>query len=169
MNVLETERLSLRRLSHGDAAFIRELVNDPAFVRYIGDKGVRTDADAVAYIENGPVASYERFGFGLYAVKTKATGEVIGICGLLKRDSLPHADVGFAFLPQFRSQGYAVESASAVLGYAAQTLGLKRILAITNTDNTGSIRVLERVGLRFEGMIKLTEGEPELRLFAADI
>lgn len=169
MAVLETERLRLRRLSADDAAFIRELVNDPAFLRYIGDKGVRNDADAVAYIENGPVASYERFGFGLYAVELKGTDVPIGICGLLKRESLPDADVGFAFLPKYRTQGYAVESASAVLGYAAQTLGLKRILAITTTDNIGSIRVLERIGLRFESMIQLGEQDPELKLFVADI
>ncbi|HKO99411.1 MAG TPA: GNAT family N-acetyltransferase [Pyrinomonadaceae bacterium] len=169
MIVLETERLRLRHLSPADAAFIRELVNDPAFLRYIGDKGVSNNADAVAYIQNGPMASYQRFGFGLYAVELKDTREPIGICGLLKRDSLPDADVGFAFLPSYRAQGYAFESASAVLSHARNVLGLKRVLAITTPDNTGSIRVLEKIGMHFERMISITEGDPELKLFALDL
>ena len=166
MFVLETERLTLRRLSAEDAAFILELLNDPDFLRNIGDKGVRTEEDASRYIQNGPVASYERFGFGLYAVELKASGEPIGICGLLKRDTLPDADIGFAFLPDFRSKGYAVESASAVRRYGWDALGLRRILAITSQENSGSIRVLEKIGFRFERLIKLSEDEPELKLFA---
>jgi [ribosomal protein S5]-alanine N-acetyltransferase len=163
--VIETQRLRLRRLCDDDAAFIRELVNDPAFIRYIGDKGVRNDADAVAYIRNGPIASYEKFGFGLYAVELRDTGQPIGMCGLLKRDTLPDADLGFAFRPQFRGRGFAAESALAVVRYARETLGLKRILAITTPDNVNSIRVLERAGMRFEKMVELNSGEPELKLF----
>jgi RimJ/RimL family protein N-acetyltransferase len=167
--VLDTERLVLRRLCTGDAPFIREVLNDPSFVRNVGDKGVRSDEDAAAYIQKGPVASYERFSFGLYAVELKTTGEPIGICGLLKRDSLPDADIGFALLPKFWSKGYAFESAAAVITYATNLLGLKRILAITLPDNIGSIRVLEKIGLRFEGMIQLAPDEPELKLFALNV
>ncbi len=167
--MLETERLRLRHLSAGDAPFIRELVNDSDFLRYIGDKGVQTDADAVAYIQNGPVASYDRFGFGLNAVELIETRELIGICGLLKRDSLPDPDVGFAFLPAFRGQGYAVEAAAAVINHGSKTLGVRRVLAITTPDNAGSIRVLEKIGLRFEKMISINEDEPELNLFGMDV
>jgi [ribosomal protein S5]-alanine N-acetyltransferase len=166
--VIQTERLRLRHLSPSDAPWIRELVNDADFLRYIGDKGVQTDADAVAYIQNGPMASYERFGFGLNAVELIHTNEPIGICGLLKRESLPDPDVGFAFLPSFRGQGYAVESAAAVIKHG-KTLGVDRVLAITTPDNAGSIRVLERIGMRFEKMIKINEDEPELNLFALDV
>lgn len=169
MTVLETERLILRWLSTDDAEFIVELLNQPSFLRYIGDKGVRSNADAVQYIQTGPVASYERFGFGLYLVELKETGAPIGICGLLKRDSLPDVDVGFAFLPAFWSQGYALESAAAVMTYGREVLGLRRIVAITSPDNDASIRLLEKIGLRFECLIKLADDQSEVRLFGTNV
>lgn len=168
MTVLETERLVLRRLSTDAAEFILELLNQPSFLRYIGDKGVRNTEDAVRYIQNGPVASYERFGFGLYLVELKETGVAIGMCGLLKRDSLPDVDVGFAFLPDYWSQGYAFESAAAVMTYGREVLGLRRIVAITSLDNDASIRLLEKIGLRFERLIKLSEDQSEVRLFGSN-
>ena len=168
MTVIETDRLVLRRLSTDDAEFINELLNQPSFLRYIGDKEVRNNADAVRYIQTGPIASYERFGFGLYLVELKETGASIGICGLLKRDSLPDVDVGFAFLPSYWSRGYAFESASAVMTYGREVLGLRRIVAITSPDNDSSIRLLERIGLRFEGLIKLSEDQSEVRLFSSN-
>jgi RimJ/RimL family protein N-acetyltransferase len=169
LNVLETERLALRRLSADDAEFILELLNQPSFIKNIGDRGVRTDEDAVRYIKNGPVASYERFGFGLYLVELKGSAIPIGICGLLKRETLEDVDVGFAFLPEFWSRGYAVESASAVLKHGRNVLGIGRIVAITTPENHGSIRVLEKIGLRFERLMKLSEGEPEIKLFVSDV
>jgi RimJ/RimL family protein N-acetyltransferase len=168
LTVIETDRLVLRRLSTDDAEFINELLNQPSFLRYIGDKEVRNSADAVRYIQTGPIASYERFGFGLYLVELKETGASIGICGLLKRDSLPDVDVGFAFLPNYWSQGYAFESASAVMTYGREVLGLRRIVAITSPDNDASIRLLERIGLRFEGLIKLSADQSEVRLFSSN-
>jgi RimJ/RimL family protein N-acetyltransferase len=168
MKILETERLLLRRVSSDDAGFILELLNQPSFLRYIGDKGVRTTEDAVRYIETGPVASYERFGFGLYLVELKETGVPIGMCGLLKRDTLPDADVGFAFLPDYWSQGYAFEAASGVMSYGREVLGLKRIVAITSLDNDASIRLLEKIGLKFEGLITPSAELGEVRLFGTD-
>ena len=162
---LETERLVLRRLSRGDAPFLLELLNEPSFLRYIGDKGVRTPDDARRYIEAGPLASYERFGFGLLRVELKESGEPIGMCGLLKRDALPDVDVGFAFLPRFWSKGYAFESASAVLAHARDALGLRRVLAITSPDNEASIRLLGKLGFRFERMTRVPEDGPEVKLF----
>ncbi len=169
MSILETERLALRKLAAADAEFILELLNEPSFIKNIGDKGVRTNADAVRYIQNGPVASYERFGFGLYLVELKGSSVPIGICGLLKRESLQDVDVGFAFLPQFWSKGYAVESASAVMDYGRNVLGIGRIVAITAPENYGSIKVLEKIGLKFERMTRLSEGESEVKLFVSDI
>ena len=169
MTILETQRLVLRRISVDDAEFILELLNQPSFLRYIGDKEVRNNADAVRYLQTGPISSYERFGFGLYLVELKETGLPIGMCGLLKRDTLPEVDIGFAFLPSYWSLGYALESASAVMNYGREVLGLRRIVAITSPDNDASIRLLEKIGLRFERMIKLSEDQSEVRLFGSSV
>src|SRR5437762_8298135 len=168
MHVIETERLTLRRLTVDDATFILKLLNDDAFLRFIGDKGVRNLDDARQYIVKGPLASYQRLGFGIYLVVLTTTHEPIGMCGLVKRDALEDADIGFAFLPDFRSQGYASEAAKAVRDYALNSLGLKRLVAITNPDNAGSIRVLEKIGLKFERMIRLTEDSAEIRLYQSE-
>ena len=165
MNILETERLTLRQMRVEDAEFIFELVNEAAFIRNIGDKGVRTLDDARNYILNGPVASYAKFGFGLYLVTLRATGEAIGICGLLKRDSLEDVDVGFALLEKFRRKGFAYESVAAVMEYGRNALGLKRIVAITSPDNEDSMRVLEKIGLRFEKTIRMPGSDEDTRLF----
>ena len=169
MTVLETERLLLQHLSTQDAEFILELLNDPAFIRNIGDRGVRTIDGANSYILNGPVASYAKHGFGLYLVKLKETDESIGMCGLIRRDTLEDVDIGYAFLPKFWSKGYAVEAARAVKEYAKNAIGLNRIVAIVDPENEGSIRVLEKIGLQFEKMIRLSEDDIELKLFGASI
>ncbi len=169
MNELQTPRLHLRRLSAElDADFIVELLNEPSFLRYIGDKGVRDRASAIRYIETGPVASYQRFGFGLLRVELRDGGQPIGICGLLKRETLADVDVGFAFLPRYWSRGYAFEAASAVLAEGRGEFGLRRIVAITSPDNEPSIRLLGRLGFRFEGLTRLSESEPPVKLFASE-
>jgi RimJ/RimL family protein N-acetyltransferase len=168
LHVLETERLLLRQFTAEDAEFILALVNEPSFLQNIGDRGVRTLQDAESYILQGPVASYARNGFGLYLVVLKETHQSIGMCGLIKRESLEDVDIGYAFLPKFWSKGYAVESALAVKAYAKDVIGLKRIVAITDPANEGSIRVLEKIGLRFEKMVRLAEDDMELKLFAVD-
>ena len=169
MIVLKTERLILRQFSTDDAQFILELLNEPSFVRNIGDRGVRTLEEARSYILRIPIASYEQNGFGLYLIILKETGESIGMCGLIKRDALEDVDIGYAFLPRFWSKGFAVESARAVKDYARDVIRLKRLVAITDPENQGSIRVLEKMGLRFEKMVRLSEDDIELKLFAADI
>jgi ribosomal-protein-alanine N-acetyltransferase len=150
MNVLETGRLTLRRITTDDAPVILALVNDPAWLANIGDRGVRTLEDARAYIEKGPVAMYQRLGFGLYLAVRKEDGAAIGMAGLIKRDTLDDVDVGFAFFPEYRGQGYARESAAAVIAYGKRELGLERIVAITSPTNAPSIKVLEKVGLVFD-------------------
>ncbi|HEX8649840.1 MAG TPA: GNAT family N-acetyltransferase [Pyrinomonadaceae bacterium] len=167
--ILETERLRLRRVSVDDAGFILRLLNEPSFIQNIGDKGVRTVDDACVYIKDGPVASYEKYGFGLYLVETLGKGVPVGICGLLKRDALEDVDLGYALVPEFWAQGYALESARAVLSFAREALGLRRVVAITNPDNQGSIRLLEKIGFRFERMVRLSDDAPEIKLFATDI
>lgn len=169
MKVLETERLVLRWLEATDAAFILELVNDPSWIKYIGDRGIRTLEQARAYIEDGPVAMYHREGFGLYCTELKSSGTQIGICGLIKRDTLPDADLGFAFLPQYRGQGYACESALAAMSLGKNTFGLQRIVAITSPANEVSARLLEKLGFSFEKLVRLSEGAEELKLFSAKV
>jgi len=166
MKILDTERLTIRPLTEDDAEFIFALVNEPAWIKNIGDKNVRSFDDARQYISGGPMASYAKFGFGLCAVELKGSGAPVGICGLIKRDSLDDPDIGFAFLERFWSRGYAVESAQAVMNFAQNDLGSKRILAITNPDNLGSIKVLEKIGLRFEKMIQMPGEGREIKLFA---
>jgi RimJ/RimL family protein N-acetyltransferase len=168
MSVLETERLVLRRLSIADAEFIFRLVNEPSWLRFIGDRGVRTLDDACGYILKGPVDMYDRFGFGLYQVELKGEGVPIGICGLVKRDFLDDFDIGFALFPAFWGQGYAYEAASAVMAYVKDALGLKRVVAIVLQDNRSSIKLLEKIGLKFERMIRSSEKGPEFMLYAWD-
>ena len=166
--VLETERLVLRRICLDNAPFILGLLNEPSWLRFIGDKGVRTLEDARDYILKGPVESYRRFGFGLYLTELKGDATPIGICGLLKRDVLEDVDVGFALLPAHWGKGYALEAASAAVAYGRSAFGLKRIVALTAPDNEKSQRVLEKLGLEFERMVRLAEVGPESRLYVRD-
>jgi RimJ/RimL family protein N-acetyltransferase len=166
MIVLETERLFLREFNVGDAEFILALLNEPSFLRFIGDKKVRTVQDAEKYIVNGPVASYERHGFGLCLVELKETHTPIGMCGLLKREELPDPDIGFAFMPDFWNKGLACEAAAAVMKDARERLNLERILAITNQDNEASIKLLQKLGLQIERVIKMSTDSTELFLLS---
>ena len=167
MKVIDTQRLVLRRLKPGDSPFILELVNEPSWLKYIGDKGVHTLEDAESYIRKGPVAMYERHGFGLYLVETREGGESVGICGLIKRETLDDIDLGFALLPRYWGERYAFEAASATLTHAKNELGISRVVAITSQDNDRSIKLLERLGFRFERNLPLA-GE-ELNLYAIEI
>lgn len=167
MKVLETERLTLRLQTTEDADFILELVNDPSWLQFIGDRGVRTVEDAREYILNS-INMYEKSGFCFYLVERKEDNIPLGICGLVKRDALEDVDIGFAFLPTYWGKGYAYEAASAVLAYGLDTLGLKRIVAITTQDNHASAKLLEKVGLKFERLVQLSNDEEELRLFSLD-
>ena len=167
MHVLKTDRLILRRYTLDDAEFIMRLVNDPSWLRFIGDKNVHNLDDARRYLREGPLDMYERYGFGMYRVEERDSGTLAGMCGLIKRDTLPDADVGYAFLPEFRGKGYAFEAASAVLEHGNRVFGLKRILAITSLDNAGSIRVLEKAGMKFEREMEFRPGDP-VKLFARE-
>ncbi len=169
MVVLETERIILRWLCVDDEDFILNLLNQPSFIQYIGDRGVRNVSDARLYIESKFVESYKRFGFGLYLVELKEDKTPIGICGFVKRDTLPDADIGFAFLPQYWFQGYALESARAMFDYGISVLGFKRILAITTKDNDASGKLLAKVGLKFERIIRLSNEEDENKLYSSDV
>jgi RimJ/RimL family protein N-acetyltransferase len=167
--VLETDRLTLRRLTEDDAEFMLGLLNEPSFHQYIGDRGVRTVEEARAYVRNGAMASYEAFGFGLWLVLRKEDGAPIGLCGLLKRETLPDVDIGFAFRPAFWSRGYAIESGTAVVEHERTAFGLTRLVAIVQADNAGSIRVLEKLGFRFERPIDWPGDTVTIHLYGRDL
>jgi RimJ/RimL family protein N-acetyltransferase len=168
MTVLETERLFLRRFDVDDAQFIVTLLNEPSFLRYIGDKKVRNVNDAQQYILNGPIASYERNGFGLYLIELRESHTPIGMCGLIKREELSDPDIGFALLPEFTNKGFAFEAATAVLQDARERLQRQRVLAITTPDNEASIQLLQRLGFRFEGVTRLSPDREQVKLFTRD-
>lgn len=167
MRVLETKRLTLRQMTLEDAPFILRLVNEPSWLRFIGDKNVHNLDDARRYIQTGPLDMYAKLGFGMFLVQLTSSGDPIGACGLLKRDTLPDPDIGYAFLPEFWGQGYAFEAAAAVLSYGHKNHGLNRIMAITSPDNVSSVRVLERCGMKFERMLAMSETD-EVKVFSLE-
>ena len=166
MQVLETQRLVLREIEPADAPFILELLTDPSFLENIGDRGVSDLASAANYIENNPRASYALNGYGLWLVVSKQTGEPLGMAGLVRRDTLPDADLGYAFLPRHWSKGYAVEACTAVRDHAMRTLAMPRLLAIVSPGNSASVKVLERIGLTFRDTVRM--GKDDLQLFALE-
>ncbi|MGA2018933.1 MAG: GNAT family N-acetyltransferase [Opitutaceae bacterium] len=165
---IKTPRLSLREISTADDEFIFALMNEPAYIQYIGDRGIRTLENARAYITDKFAASYAKFGFGLYLVELKERPVSIGICGLVKRDSLEHPDIGFALLREHCSRGFAFEAASAVLDYGFGALELKTVLGVTLADNKSSIRLLEKLGLKFQKMIRLPRMDRDNMLFSTE-
>lgn len=164
--MIETERLRVSRLTYDDCEFIFELVNEPSFIQYIGDKCVRNLDDARAYLANGVIGHYEKHGFGLYRVSLKTDGTLLGICGLVKRDEFDHPDLGFAFLKAHWSNGYAYESSLAVLDYGLNRLGLKRIIAMADGANQSSTGLLDKLGFRFERMARMPGESEDVRLYA---
>jgi len=168
VTVLRTSRLALREICADDSEFMCALLNDAAFLRHIGDRGVRSLDDAQRYISDGPVASYAKHGFGLWLVERTADHAKLGICGLVKREGLADPDIGYAFLPAYRAAGYAQEAASATLRHARDVLGVTRVVAIVSPENIESTRLLDRLGLRLESRVRLADDAAELDLFAWD-
>lgn len=165
MIVLETERLVLRWVTADDAPFILRLVNEPSFIANIGDRGVRTLDDARGYIARGVVASYRQHGYGLNRVELRAGGVPIGVSGLVKRPFLPDPDIGFAFLPEYWSQGYALEAGRAVMAHGRGQLGIGRIIAIVSAGNEPSKRLLRKLGLEFDRVMDLPPPGGQVDLF----
>lgn len=165
MNILETERLTLRWITAADAPFMLKTLNEPSFIANVADRGVRTVADAENYIATKMTVSYEKFGFGFYLMELKSSGEPVGVCGLIKRETLDDVDIGYSLLEKFWGNGYALEAAVAVLDYGRNVLGLPRVVAYTATTNERSIRLLKKLGLRFEKLIDLPGYEGPSKLF----
>jgi len=166
MIIIETNRLMVRQLCPEDAPFILALTNTAGWLQYIGDRGVRNIADAENYISSGPMASYAKSGHGLCLAVSKETGMPLGICGIIKRDTLEDRDLGFAFMPQYTGNGYALEAAAAILQHAREKLNIQRIVAITLESNSRSIGLLTKLGFSFEKKVRLPGSDEELMLFA---
>ncbi|MYM68710.1 GNAT family N-acetyltransferase [Pseudoduganella sp. FT55W] len=161
MKILETARLTLRTINADDDLFYYELVNDPTWLEHIGDKGIRTVAEARTAILEGPCVMQQRLGHSLYVMERKSDGQPLGLCGLIKRDSLPDVDIGYAIRPAYFGQGYTYEAAAAVVAYARDVLGIKRLMGITNPANTVSINLLAKLGLTFvEFKVLPPDGRP---------
>lgn len=166
--VAETERLVLREIVEDDAPFILELLNTPSFVKYIGDRGVLKIDDARNFIENRYRQSYREHGYGMFTVEQQVNGKAIGICGFVRRDTLPGPDLGFAFLPEYEGKGFGYESASAIMDYGRKQLGFERVYAITSLDNQISCKLLTKLGFYFERLIEMPDGQ-RLKLFLCEI
>ena len=168
MKILETERLIIREITKSDAGFILDLLNQPSFIKYIGDRNARSVEQAREYIESRFLESYKNSGFGMWAVELKDIQTPIGICGFVKRDFLPDADIGFAFLAQYEKKGYAFESAEAAMKYGRNVLNLDRVLAITSQDNQDSGKLLEKLGFKFERLMSVPHDAEKLKLFSSE-
>lgn len=165
MIVCESERLAIRRVLLEDAGFLVRQLNQPSWLRYIGDRAVRSVEDAERYIESRMLEQYRTLGYGMNVVQLKSTGEPVGVCGLVKRDALPCPDLGFALLEDYWGMGYGLEAAAAVVGHACQVLGMSRLLAVTTADNERSGRILVELGFRlWKESYRMDEGE-EVRLY----
>ena len=168
IKILETDRLTLRHLTEEDAEFILTLLNEPDWIKYIGDRGIRTVEDAKKYIKEGPMTMYDEHGIGLYLIELKENAQPIGLCGLLHRDFLKDVDLGFALLSKYWGKGYAFEAAQGTLTYGAEMLGHSRIVGFTSLDNEKSSNLLQKLGMKDEGTIKYTSTSEDVRLFAID-
>ena len=168
MNVTQTERLILRHLTKEDAEFIVELLNEPDWIKYIGDRGIRTVEAAKQYVLEGPMTMYAEHGIGLYLIELKEQAVPIGLCGLLHRDFLKDVDLGFAVLSKYWGRGYAYEAAKATLDYGFEDLGYRRIVGFTSLDNEKSANLLQKLGMKDEGTIKYASTAEKVRLFAKE-
>jgi len=164
--IIETRRTTLRELTPDDAVFIRELVNHPSFLANIGDKGVQSLDDAKQFILDGPWRREQPAGYGQFLVELKANGRPIGVCGLLYRERLEVSDVGCAFMPEFWRQGFALETATAVMEYGRSVLGVEKIVGLTAEHNHASIALLGKLGMSFEKMVKMTDDDPGTPLYS---
>ncbi|MBV6324830.1 GNAT family N-acetyltransferase [Duganella violaceipulchra] len=168
MKILDTERLTLRTIGVDDAAFYYELVNDPTWLEFIGDKGIRSIEGARDAILEGPCAMQERLGHSLYVMERKSDGVALGLCGLIKRDGLDDVDIGYAIRPAWFGQGYTYEAAVAVVAYARDQLRMKRLLGLTAPANLNSIRLLQKLGLAFVELRNLPPHERPTNIYSIE-
>jgi RimJ/RimL family protein N-acetyltransferase len=164
VNVLATPRLMLRTARLGDAALFLALVTDPDFIAYVGDRGIESLRAARTALRDGPIRMQAELGHSVYVVERR-DGVALGMCGLIRRDGLDGVDIGYAFLPAARGQGYAREAAQAVVDYAKDGLGLPRLLAVVDPKNHKSVSLLQNIGLQFDKIVHLFPHDPAVHLY----
>jgi len=170
MVIAETDRLLLSKITIDDAPFILELVNTPDWIKYIGDRNIKTVEQAETHIKNNQLKCYETHGFGYYKLQVKAENlKTIGTSGLLRRDNLEHVDIGFSFIPDYHGKGYGFEAASEIMKLAKDKFNIKTLCAITLPINQPSINLLEKLGLSYQKTVKPFEDDEELLLFAKNL
>jgi ribosomal-protein-alanine N-acetyltransferase len=167
--IADTTRLKLREFSKDDAPFLLELLNTPDWIKFIGDRNVRTIDAAREYASNRLISSYNRFGFGLYMVELKENSTPIGMCGLVRREALEDVDLGFAFLPEYRGKGYAKEASTAIMEIAKKKVKTKRLVAITMVDNSSSINLLQKLGFNFEKTVNFPGEDQTLMMYSVQL
>ncbi|WP_434362196.1 GNAT family N-acetyltransferase [Parasalinivibrio latis] len=163
--IYQTSRLRVRAFTHDDAAFIQKLLNEPGFIQNIADKGVRSCEDAINYLDSVPLASYEKYGYGLWCMELKETGQPVGMCGLVKRDYLAHPDIGYAILSDFYRQGLTAEAVAGTIAWARDEMDMPALLGIVNVGNEASQKVLEGAGLSYQGLVEPAPDMPSLQLY----
>lgn len=164
-DILRTDRLVLRRVTTNDAQLLLAIWNDPAFIQYVGDRGIRTEDDALRAMQEGALKLWSESGFGPYGVFEAGTRQGMGVCGLFQRENLDAPDIGYGFLPAGRGRGFALEAAAAVRDHAREAMGLKRICAIVTPDHNRSIRLLEKLGMTREGAVRMPDEDEDLLLY----
>lgn len=164
--LITTDRLLIRKFNLDDAGFIFILLNSETWIKYIGNRNIKNLEDAKNYIVNSPLYFYQKFGFGPYLVALKDTYEPVGMCSLIKRDTLEEVDLGFAYLDPFIGKGFAYEASKAIIEFSKNTLALKKLVAITLPDNTPSIKLLEKLGFHYQNRIQFPNEKEELMLFS---
>jgi ribosomal-protein-alanine N-acetyltransferase len=167
--MISTPRLIIRRFTVEDAPFALRLLNEPSFIENIADRGVRTLEQAVKYLENGPIASYEKHGLGLMLVVLEKTGAPIGMCGLIRRPGQPDVDLGYAYVPEAWGLGYAGEAAEATLESARRDFRLPRVVAFISPGNHRSLRLLSKLGFEPAGRTRLNPADPEVLLYVKSL
>jgi RimJ/RimL family protein N-acetyltransferase len=164
--ILETERLELRWMTLDDAPMMFAVWNDPAFMQFVGDRGIRTIDEAQTCMQQGPLHLYTEYGYGPFRVIHRDDGADMGVCGLYRRDGLDEPDIGFAFLPEFRGRGFGYEASVAVLDHARDDLKLPRVTAIVSPENSASIGLLEKLGLHYDKLMRLPGDDKDVSLYS---
>jgi [ribosomal protein S5]-alanine N-acetyltransferase len=166
--ILNTNRLILREADPSDSQFFYELLNSPKWLKYIGDRGIKTLMNAEDYINDKLINSYKTNGFGLYVYELLESNKPIGICGFIKRDYLDSEDIGFALLPEYERKGYTYEISIAVLDYGEKNLSINKVYAITSKDNLASQELLKKLGFNFKSYVNEPDTDEELLIYSRE-
>lgn len=160
---LITKRTTLKKLENEDRLFILELLNTDGWIKFIGDRNIQNEEDALEYIEK--INSNSAITY--WVVHLNENANKLGIITLIKREHFDFYDIGFAFLPQFENNGYAYEASDAVLNFIIESTDLKTILATTILENKSSIKLIEKLGLSYYKSVN--DNNNELSVYKIDL